>query len=75
MQYLVYTVALAEYIDDRLGHFTQEDYERLFGGVFYIFLRGVDAAVPGQGVFADRPDYADISALRAVLGRNVNKGE
>ncbi len=75
MQYLVYTVALAEYIDDRLGQFTQEDYEKLFGGVFYIFLRGVDAAVPGQGVFADRPDYADISALRAVLGRNVNRGE
>lgn len=75
LQYLVYTVALAEYLDDRLGHFTQDDYEALFGGVFYIFLRGVDAAVPGQGVFADRPDYADISALRAVLGRKVHKGE
>jgi len=74
MQYLVYTVALVEYIDDRLGHFTLEDYERLFGGVFYIFLRGVDAAVSGQGVFADRPDYADIMALRAVLGRKAHKG-
>jgi len=70
MQYLVYTVALAEYIDDRLGHFTQEDYDSLFGGVFYIFLRGVDAAVPGQGVFHKRPAFADIKQLREVIGRN-----
>lgn len=70
MQYLVYTVALAEYIDDRLGHFDQEDYERLFGGVFYIFLRGVDAAALGQGVFYKRPAFADIQQLREVIGRN-----
>jgi exodeoxyribonuclease V beta subunit len=69
MQYLVYCVVLAEFIDDRQGHFNREDYDALFGGVFYIFLRGVDAQKPLQGIWADKPDYDDIEALRGMIGR------
>jgi exodeoxyribonuclease V beta subunit len=40
------------------------DYDRHVGGVFYVFLRGVDpAAPPGHGVFHDRPSRALVEAL------------
>jgi exodeoxyribonuclease V beta subunit len=38
LQYLIYTVALHRYLRLRLPDY---DYERHFGGVFYLFLRGM----------------------------------
>jgi exodeoxyribonuclease V beta subunit len=66
LQYLLYTVALDNYLKLRIPDY---DYDRHFGGVFYIFLRGVDGK--GNGVFADRPtkDFtAKLSNL--LLGRD-----
>ena len=49
LQYLIYTVALHRYLRLRLPDY---DYERHFGGVFYLFLRGMDpASGPDCGVF------------------------
>ncbi len=51
LQYLIYTVALHRYLKTRIPDY---QYERDFGGVYYLFLRGIR---PGQssGVWFDRP--------------------
>ena len=62
LQYLLYTVALDNYLRLRIADY---DYDRHFGGIFYLFLRGVDGK--GNGVFADRPTKAFIAELSEVL--------
>ena len=62
LQYLLYAVALDNYLRLRIPDY---DYERHFGGVFYVFLRGVDGK--GNGIFADRPSKELIGELSKVL--------
>ncbi len=46
----------------------QDDYERRFGGLLYIFLRGMDGG--GQrGVYFHRPAWSEICAYEAALMR------
>lgn len=52
LQYQLYTLALHRYLRHRLPDY---DYQRDFGGVIYLFLRGVDAQHPGNGIFACLP--------------------
>lgn len=68
LQYLIYTVALNKFLCSRLGD--GYDYERHFGGVYYFFLRGVDPAVPGRGVFYERPPLELVNALEQALGED-----
>ncbi|MDN8552148.1 exodeoxyribonuclease V subunit beta [Citrobacter werkmanii] len=53
LQYQLYTLALHRYLRHRISDY---DYERHFGGVIYLFLRGVDGQEPQQGIYATRPD-------------------
>jgi exodeoxyribonuclease V beta subunit len=54
LQYHIYTLALHQHL--RL-HQPDYRYENNFGGVFYIFIRGVhDAFDPQYGIFFDLPD-------------------
>lgn len=66
LQYLIYTVALHRYLRLRLADY---DYERHFGGIAYLFLRGMhpDTGVE-RGVFFDRPAFALINALDRTFG-------
>lgn len=67
LQYHLYTVAVESFLRVRIPGF---DYAKHFGGVFYIFLRGVDAADPERGIFRARPDEGLIRDLRdALTGR------
>ena len=59
LQYLFYTLALHRHLGLRLPGY---DYEQHFGGVFYLFLRGMDPGA-GSGVYRDRPSLALINAL------------
>jgi exodeoxyribonuclease V beta subunit len=63
LQYHLYTVALHRYLRLRLG--ADYDYARHFGGVFYLFLRGIDPADADRGIFRDRPSRERIAALEA----------
>lgn len=68
LQYHLYTVALDRYLSLRLPDY---DYERDFGGVYYLFLRGIDPAHPvGCGVYHDRPTPACIQDLADVLRKS-----
>ncbi len=65
LQYLIYTVALHRYLRLRVPDY---DYERHFGGVFYLFLRGMDPTLgPDCGVFHDRPAPALAAALDELM--------
>ncbi|WP_431615670.1 exodeoxyribonuclease V subunit beta [Citrobacter amalonaticus] len=52
LQYQLYTLALHRYLRHRIADY---DYERHFGGVIYLFLRGVDSTQPQQGIYTTRP--------------------
>ena len=70
LQYLIYTVALHRYLRLRVLDY---DYERHFGGVFYLFLRGMDPARGRDcGVFHDQPTPALVTALDKLMGRPYN---
>lgn len=61
LQYLIYTVALHRYLKQRLADY---DYSSHFGGVYYLFLRGITPQQgSGSGVFFDRPAQSLIEGL------------
>ncbi|MDD5035414.1 MAG: exodeoxyribonuclease V subunit beta, partial [Methylococcaceae bacterium] len=65
LQYLIYCLALHRYLGLRLPDY---DYEAHFGGVFYLFLRGIGhPGAPDCGLFRDRPGQKLIEALDALL--------
>jgi len=69
LQYLLYTVALDNYLRLRIPGY---DYDTHFGGIFYLFLRGVDGT--GNGVFADRPPKRFVEELSEALLGGVRGG-
>ncbi len=64
LQYLLYATALHRHLKLRLPGY---DYEHHFGGVRYLFLRGMSPRHPGQGIFAIRPAPALIEGFDALL--------
>jgi len=61
IQYHIYTVALDQYLQLRLPGY---HYETHFGGVYYIFLRGVDPERGTEfGIYRDRPSGEFIDEL------------
>jgi exodeoxyribonuclease V beta subunit len=61
LQYLLYTLALHRYLRQRLRGY---DYARHFGGIYYLFLRGMrPLSGPACGVYFDRPELALVEAL------------
>ena len=62
-QYLIYTLALHRYLQSVVPDY---DYARDFGGVFYLFLRGMNGE-PESGVFYDRPSVELITELDGVF--------
>ncbi len=65
LQYHLYSVALLRLLRARIPGF---DVERDFGGVFYLFVRGMDPAHPGHGVFFDRPPAELLERLDRAVG-------
>ena len=65
LQYYIYTVALDKHLRQRLSDY---DYDRHFGGVHYVFLRGLAPDRPELGVFHDRPSDGAIQRLALALG-------
>ncbi len=65
LQYHIYVLALNQYLQLRLPGY---DYETHLGGVFYIFLRGVDPDKgPKWGIYKDRPPTAFMRELSGSL--------
>ncbi|MCG8554511.1 MAG: exodeoxyribonuclease V subunit beta [Proteobacteria bacterium] len=65
LQYHLYVVALHRHLAQRMRGY---DYEHHFGGVYYLFLRGMHPEHPaGTGVYYDRPSAELVSQLDATL--------
>ncbi len=68
LQYLIYSVALVKFLRLKNGTFTEQDHEKYFGGVYYLFLRGVTPEKPGSGIYRDRPPFALLMQLEQLIG-------
>ena len=65
LQYHLYTIALDQYLRKRLSGYR---YDEHFGGVYYIFLRGVSLErSPKFGIFKARPSGPMIEQMRNHL--------
>ena len=65
LQYHLYGVALHRYLATRLPDYA---YDRHFGGVYYLFVRGMRPALgPAGGVFFDRPAESCLVGLSDYL--------
>ncbi|WP_245869301.1 PD-(D/E)XK nuclease family protein, partial [Vibrio fujianensis] len=68
LQYQLYTLALHRFLRSRLADY---DYQVHFGGVYYLFLRGMDGQSP-CGVFYAKPSFEFIQSLeRAIDGQTA----
>ncbi|MGJ7904797.1 3'-5' exonuclease, partial [Lysobacter sp. 1R34A] len=65
LQSLIYTIALHRWLRFRLGE--GYDYARDFGGVRYLFCRGLDPEDPAAGVYAHQPSRALVDAVDALF--------
>ncbi len=65
LQYHLYTIAVHQYLQTRIPEY---HYDSHFGGVYYIFLRGVNPAKGNDyGIYRHRPSAAAIEALCSNL--------
>ncbi|MDG4476860.1 exodeoxyribonuclease V subunit beta [Thiovibrio frasassiensis] len=72
LQYHIYTVALHRYLSCRLPGYV---YERDFGGVFYLFFKGMHPDFGSEfGVFADLPPLARIEQLSEIFQSLAGEG-
>ncbi len=60
LQYWLYTLVLHRHLQNRLPSY---DYQQHFGGVKYLFLRGMEAEQAGSGVYQDKPGLEKLQAL------------
>lgn len=66
VQYHIYSVALHRFLENRLKDYS---YEKNFGGVFYLFIRGMGHGEDSNGIFFDRPEQTRIERLDELFGR------
>ena len=65
LQYLIYTVALDKFLKLRIKNYS---FDKHFGGVYYIFLRGVENNPnSSRGIFFDRPDKQTVKDLAKIM--------
>ncbi|MBW2658303.1 MAG: exodeoxyribonuclease V subunit beta [Deltaproteobacteria bacterium] len=65
LQFWIYTLVLHRHLQNVVGDYSYKDH---FGGVFYLFVRGMHPDHPGNGVFTALPDFERLSALEQIFG-------
>ena len=65
LQYWIYTLVLHRHLKNVIPEYRYEDH---FGGVFYLFVRGMHPDVAGNGVFSTVPDISRLEELNRILG-------
>ncbi|CAK9884341.1 MAG: RecBCD enzyme subunit RecB [Candidatus Erwinia impunctatus] len=64
LQYQLYTLALHRYLRHRIADY---HYESHFGGIYYLFLRGIDGSAGEQGIFRTRLPYTFVEQLDVLF--------
>jgi exodeoxyribonuclease V beta subunit len=65
LQYWIYTLVLHRHLQNVQPDY---DYRRHFGGVLYLFVRGMIPGIPGSGVHYTLPDRDLLERLNICLG-------
>lgn len=65
LQYLLYTVAVHRWLRFCMPRYS---YSQHFGGVRYLYVRGLDSGRPGSGIYSDRPAEGLILELDRCFG-------
>ncbi|MBC3620820.1 exodeoxyribonuclease V subunit beta [Vibrio metschnikovii] len=63
LQYQLYALALHRFLRSRLADY---DYQRHFGGVYYLFLRGIDGNSE-HGIFSTKPSLELLTEMDALI--------
>jgi exodeoxyribonuclease V beta subunit len=64
LQYCIYTVAIKRYLESKIGN--DFDYDKHFGGVIYLFLRGV-RKVGSTGIYTNKLPLEKVEKLEGIL--------
>ena len=64
LQYHLYLIALHRFLQKRLDGY---EFEANFGGVFYLYLRGINGKDAESGVFYDRPSQELVTNLTELV--------
>ena len=64
LQYHLYTIAADLYLSRRIPGY---EYDKQFGGVFYVFFRGLAPEKPSRAIFHHKPPAPLVYALRHLL--------
>ena len=71
LQYMIYTIAVKRYLEMKLGQDEQSNnrfnYDRDFGGVIYLFLRGVRSGGNCAGIFFDKLPFQRINDIEKLF--------
>ncbi|MFH0784591.1 MAG: exodeoxyribonuclease V subunit beta [Pseudomonadota bacterium] len=65
LQYWIYTLVLHRHLQNLFDDYCYQDH---FGGVMYLYVRGMTPDIAGSGVFAALPDYDKLVALGQAVG-------
>ncbi|KGY12503.1 exodeoxyribonuclease V subunit beta [Vibrio tubiashii] len=69
LQYQIYALALHRFLRSRIADY---DYQQHFGGVYYLFLRGMDGK-SDHGIFAAKPSLEFLTDMdRLIDGQSVD---
>lgn len=64
LQYLIYSLAVKKYLKSRLG--VSFNFDRDFGGVIYLFVRGMRKDI-SSGVFYKKPDKNQMNLMSKIM--------
>ena len=64
LQYWIYSLVLHRFLKGTLPGYSPDD----FGGVYYLFARGMRPGYPGNGVYFDRPEQRVLEELDKCVG-------
>jgi exodeoxyribonuclease V beta subunit len=67
LQYLIYSVAVKKYLEQRIPDF---NYEEQFGGVIYIFLRGAREGKQ-TGIYSTKPLLKEVEKIEALFTTEI----
>jgi exodeoxyribonuclease V beta subunit len=65
LQYWIYSLVLHRHLQNLLCEY---NYRQHFGGVMYLFVRGMSPESPGSGIYYTVPDYDTLQQLNRLLG-------
>ena len=66
LQYMLYLAAFDRYMANTVG--SSYSYDKNFGGIRYIFLRGVQENSVETGIYTDKPVLATLRQFQKLFG-------